>query len=203
MTDKELKNCTFILASASPRRRDLLRQIGIDPVISPADADETVPDGLTDPKEIVRLLAKRKADAAEKTQRGPAILLAADTVVALNETIFGKPGTEEEAFQMLKALSGRKHTVCTGIALRAYSEEGRLLNAADDVCATDVYVAGLSDGEILSYIESGEPFDKAGGYAIQGLFARHIERIDGDYSNVVGLPLALVYRHLKDLSAGV
>ncbi len=203
MTTYSLKNCRFILASASPRRKDLLRQIGIDPVILPANADETIPEGLTDPPEIVKLLAERKADAsaAANVLSSPdsVVLLAADTVVALGDTIFGKPGSHEEAFRMLKTLSGRRHTVYTGIALRAYDGRQEQLYSAADVCATDVYFSGLSDEEITGYIASGEPFDKAGGYAIQGLFAKHIDRIDGDYSNVVGLPLPLVYNHLKSI----
>ena len=203
MTTDSLKNCRFILASASPRRKDLVRQIGIDPVILPADADETVPEGLADPPEIVKLLAERKADAAAAANvfnsSDAVVLLAADTVVALGDTIFGKPGSPEEAFRMLKTLAGRRHTVYTGIALRAYDSRQEPMCSALDVCATDVYFSDLSDEEILSYIDSGEPFDKAGGYAIQGLFAKHIDRIDGDYSNVVGLPLPLVYHHLKSI----
>ncbi len=191
---------TLILASASPRRKELLGQIGIDPLILPSSADEDVPP--VSPEAYVRELAKRKAGAVRDeilrgeihVPKGPFAVLGADTIVCLEGEILGKPGNAENAAKMLRALSGRTHIVYTGAAL--LTDDGR-----EDVFAeaTEVDVSPLTEAEILDYIAGGEPFDKAGAYGIQGTFAKHIGCIRGDYSNVVGLPLAAVYRHLKEL----
>ena len=141
------------------------------------------------PVDLVRRLAQEKASAVELAD--PDLVLAADTVVAVDDQIFGKPRDSAEAVQMLRSLSGRDHWVYTGICLR--SREKRVT----DVAATRVSFLQLEDSEIKEYTRSGEPFDKAGGYGIQGLASKFIAGIEGCYHNVVGLPVSLVYRHLK------
>lgn len=172
----------LVLGSASPRRQELLAQIGVRPdAIRPADIDETPRNN-----ELPRVYAERLA--LEKTQAidlaPDEIALCADTVVALGRRILGKPADPEEASKFLKLLSGRSHNVITAVALRS----------ADHVwtrtVATSVKFKSLSDAEISAYLRSGEWQGKAGGYAIQGLAAAYIPRINGSYSNVVGLPLA-------------
>ena len=184
----------IILASSSPRRRDLLTQAGIEHIIIPGNADETHPDGTPSPAEIVKTLAKRKAMAVNPPEdlKRACIVLGADTVVAMDGKIYEKPIDEEDAFSILCELRGRMHDVFTGVSMRYFDANGTLLGEKSDVCSTGVYFSDISDKEILSYIKTGEPLDKAGAYAIQGRFAPYIYRIDGDYSNVVGLPLSIV-----------
>ena len=192
---------TFILASASPRREALVRQIGLDPVIIPADADESFPDGVTDPGDIVQILAGRKARAAVIPEdiSYPAVILGADTVVVKDGRIFGKPADEEDAFRMLKELSGNRHEVNTGICLILLGEDKEVIDTLTDICVTGVHFSDISDEDIRRYINTGEPMDKAGSYGIQGPFAAFVDRIEGEYSNVVGLPLALVRKDMEIL----
>ena len=190
----------FILASGSPRRRQLLEQIGLrDFTVRPTDADESLPAGIH-PGEAVERLSARKGMAA-RLQAGPeALILAADTVVALDGAILGKPGGREEAVSMLTARSGRTHQVYTGVTLI----RGEEILTEHEVTA--VTFRPLTAAEIDAYVQSGEPMDKAGAYGIQGLGALLAERLEGDYFNVMGLPLCRLGRMLArfglDLLAG-
>lgn len=181
---------TLILASASPRRAELLRQIGCTFDIIPADIDERVDASLT-PGDVALTLAKQKA--AEISARYPThVVLGADTIVVIDNNILGKPETPQEACSMLRLLSGRTHTVYTGYSLRRGADE------IAEVVATAVTFRILSNEEIERYVRTGSPMDKAGAYGIQeDLGAVFVERIDGDYYTVVGLPLARVYLALK------
>ena len=181
----------LLLASASPRRAELLKAAGIAFETLATDIDETLLDNER-PEPHVRRLAEQKARAAHAL-RPDAVILAADTVVVIDDRILGKPRDAEEARAMLRALSGRAHEVVTGVAVLDGSGGG--LDLAVD--RTQVWFAELSDDAIAWYVASGEPMDKAGAYAIQGLGSRFVDRIDGSYSNVVGLPVALAYRLLR------
>jgi septum formation protein len=180
----------LVLASQSPRRSEILRQAGIDFVTRPADVDETVQHG-EEPDHYVRRLAEAKAMALDPRESD--IILGADTTVSLDHHLLGKPEDAQDAARMLSLLSGRRHEVITGICLRM----GR--RVVLDSAVTLVWFSHLTDAEIAAYVASGEPMDKAGAYAIQGLASKFIEKIDGCYFNVVGLPVSLVYRHLRTL----
>lgn len=160
-----------------------------------SDADETLPPRIT-PAAAVEMLAARKADAVAPLCAPGDTILAADTVVAIDGDILGKPRDEADAAAMLRRLSGRTHTVYTGVALRRGSWQGRQMIAHE---VTQVHFAPLTDDEIAAYIATGEPMDKAGAYAIQGRAARFIEGIEGDYFNVVGLPARRVVLMLEKL----
>jgi septum formation protein len=179
----------LILASSSPRRAELLRAAGIPFELCPVDVDESV-GKLEPPGDHVRRLSREKADAAF-AQYPEAVVLGADTIVLVSGEILGKPRDAADAVRMLRLLSGREHEVLTGVAIVA--RRGIVV----EVARTRVWVNPLSDAEISDYVASGEPQDKAGAYAIQGLGSKFIDRIQGSYSNVVGLPVALVYRLLK------
>lgn len=181
----------LILASASPRRRALLEALGWSLEIRPADVDEHIPPGEA-PQAAVERLAAHKAEAVAPGQTLP--VLAADTVVALDGAIFGKPTDAAEARSMLGQLSGRQHEVWSGWC--AISPQGRALRGA--VC-TRVWFRALQAAEIDAYVASKEPMDKAGAYAIQGLGGALVDRIEGSYPNVVGLPLAEVLQALAAL----
>jgi septum formation protein len=186
----------LVLASASPRRQDLLRNANISFTVQPADIDET-PRAGENPREYAERLAQEKALAVWQT-RPHDVVLGADTTVAVDETIFGKPADGADAAHMLRALSGRTHQVITGVSVvwpgKLRTEDRRLKTASETTLVT---VNKLSEEEIQEYIATGEPMDKAGAYAIQGIASRWIPRIEGDYCNVVGLPVALVYRILR------
>jgi septum formation protein len=186
----------LILASASPRRKDLLEQIGLTFQVETADIDET-PHLAEEPIAYVKRLAEHKAAAvfARQTNRSRLFVLGADTTVVIANQILGKPASEEDAARMLRLLSGRTHQVITGVAL--ISANAPPLVAAE---ITDVEFSPLTDTQIAAYISTGEPMGKAGAYAIQGRAAKFIPRISGDYSNVVGLPLARVTAMLAELS---
>jgi septum formation protein len=180
----------IVLASASPRRAELLRAAGIAFDVAPAHVDETVPAGES-PEQYVRGVAEAKARAIHRRYPGR-VILAADTTVVLGGEILAKPVDAGDAVRMLRLLSGRSHDVLTGVTV--VSGEG----ASDSrVARTTVEFAPLTAAEIDWYVASGEPMDKAGAYAIQGLASRFVRRIDGSYSNVVGLPVALVYEMLR------
>lgn len=183
----------IILASHSPRRRQLLAQTGLTgfELMNP-DADESYDPALT-PEEIVRSISRKKAEAARRQCGDPAaLLIAADTMVFLDALRLGKPHSEEEAFAMLSALSGRTHEVLTGLTL---SQGDRMVTQAE---RTAVTFRPLTDGEKRAYIRSGEPMDKAGAYGVQGRAALFISGIHGDYFNVMGLPLHLLGRMLAE-----
>ena len=182
----------IILASASPRRRELLAQIGLDFEVLTSEADESV--HALEPAAACRELAARKAEAVRehlvREGRGneDLIIVGADTIVVLGNEILGKPHDPEDAARMLRLLSGRGHEVWTGVCVLSAGER---VSFAEK---TDVYVARLTEEYIAFYLSTGEPFDKAGSYGIQGMFARYIEKIDGDYNNVVGLPVGRLWR---------
>jgi septum formation protein len=180
----------LVLASQSPRRQEILTRAGIAFVARPAEVDESRIGNET-ADEHVRRLAREKAEAVPA---GPGeIVLGADTVVVVDEQILGKPADAADAARMLKSLSGREHFVLTGICLRGVSQ------TVVDVETTMVRFVRLSPNDIADYVASGEPADKAGAYAIQGLASKFIDRVEGCYFNVVGLPVAMVYRHLREL----
>lgn len=187
-----------ILGSASPRRRELLGQIGIEFEIKTSDAKECYTS--TIPEEIVKELALVKAENValevgdEKLK--DLIIIGADTIVALDHDILGKPVDEQDAFDMISRLQGRDHQVFTGTALLVFDENGKK-SVVNHAVETKVYVNKMEEKEIRRYIESKEPMDKAGSYGIQGAFAAYIDRIEGDYYNVVGLPVSYIYQQLK------
>jgi len=179
----------LILASASPRRAELLTAAGIEFDVMPADVDETM-DVEDTPESYVRRLAQLKAEAV-LPRAGDRPVLGADTIVIVGHAVLGKPADTADAGRMLRLLSGREHAVMTGVCLiNPAAESGRVQMSTT---RTSVGFAALTDEEISWYVASGEPMDKAGAYAIQGLASRFVTRIDGSYSNVVGLPVALVY----------
>ncbi len=189
----------IILASGSPRRRELLTQAGLSFRVMTSDADEATEQ--RNPKAVVEDLSRRKGKAVfdrlysgeEQEEGGAWIVVSADTIVALDGEILGKPGDPEDAVRMLTGLSGRSHEVYTGVTILAPGREG--ITFSD---RTEVTFYPLPEREIRDYVSSGEPMDKAGAYGIQGLGARLVERIGGDYNNVVGFPLAHFLRVLGD-----
>jgi septum formation protein len=184
----------LILASASPRRAEILRNAGFFFTVMSSAADET-PIPKESPTELVQRLAAAKAELIAARAVGPAIVIAADTVVALEGHIFGKPRSTDDARHMLEQLSGRTHSVLTGVTLIRLPDAER----RSFVESTLVHFAQLSEEDISNYLATGEPHDKAGAYAIQGQAGRFIPRIEGDYFNVVGLPLARTVQALREL----
>ena len=185
----------LVLASASPRRADLLRAAGIPFDVHPVDVDERFRAGER-PEEAVARLAEVKA-AAALTVHANAVVLGADTTVVVGGEALAKPSDAEDAARMLRLLSGRSHDVLTGVCLS--SEDRRLVR----VERTRVRITQLSHAEIEWYVSTREPFDKAGAYAVQGFASRFIEGIDGSYSNVVGLPISTVYALLIQLGCDI
>lgn len=201
MNDKKI-----ILASGSPRRKELLAQIGLSFTVRVSEADEYTEE--TKPEKLVCLLSERKAQAVwehlTEEEKKESILIGADTVVAVDDRILGKPADEAEAFQMIKLLQGRAHQVYTGVTILQQGGP-QLLKEGAGLCSvqkkqffekTDVLVYSMSEEEITAYVKTGEPLDKAGAYGIQGSFAAYIRGINGDYSNVVGLPIGRLYHEL-------
>lgn len=180
-----------MLASASPRRQEILRNAGISFVVQVANIEEKVLEGES-PRECAERLAREKARAVAARRPGD-FVLGADTIVVVDGEILGKPRDAEDAARMLRLLSGRSHEVITGVCLIAP-------DGAENVQSEGTLVAmsAIGDREIQAYIQTGEPMDKAGAYAIQGMASRWIPRIEGDYFNVVGLPMALVWRMLRE-----
>ena len=184
----------LILASGSPRRAEILRAAGLPFTVLSSAVDETPIPGES-AQDMVRRLAAAKAELVAARAVGPAIVIAADTVVTLDGTILGKPRTTEDARQMLEKLSGRTHSVITGVSLiRLPDTEHR-----EFLETTHVHFNSVEPEEILRYLASGEPFDKAGAYAIQGRAGRYIPRVEGCYFNVVGLPLARLMQAIAEL----
>lgn len=183
----------LILASASPRRQELLKQIGLSFSVKPSAIEEEF-YAQQSPEEVVQQLAFQKAkDVADKTE-GDCIVLGADTIVVYQNKILGKPANEDEAYRMLMMLNGQTHHVYTGFALIRTSDY-KIIKQYEK---TLVKFRALTEEEILSYIKTGEPMDKAGAYGIQKIGSLIVERIDGDYFNVVGLPVAKLARVLKE-----
>lgn len=199
----------IILASGSPRRKELLSSSGVEYTVITSDTDEST-DKLS-PKETVQELSGRKAKAvqqmlAEQSLKDPdhaqqvdKIIIGADTIVSCDGQILGKPENREHAKEMLFMLSGKTHQVYTGVTLLKINAQGMV---TDRVCfaeGTDVSVRKLTEKEICEYLLTGECDDKAGSYAIQGIFGKYIEKIEGDYNNVVGLPVDRVLQELRNL----
>ena len=184
----------LILASASERRAGILRDAGIPFIVMSSAVDETPSPGES-PHDLVQRLAAAKAELVAARAVGPAIVIAADTIVTLEGHIFGKPRSSDDARRMLEKLSGRTHSVFTGVALIRLPDAERLTF----VESTLVHFAALSAEEISRYLATGEPHNKAGAYAIQGRAGRYIPRIEGCYFNVVGLPLARLQQTLASL----
>ena len=181
---------SVILASQSPRRRELLGQMGFtDFVIRPAQGEEIIDPNLS-PDKLVEELSRQKCAEVAARSAPDDLVIAADTVVAIDGTVLGKPRSEQEAYAMLSRLSGRHHTVYTGVTV---SRGGESLTAHE---ATRVHFRSLTPAEIEAYVSTGEPMDKAGSYGIQGYGSMLVEGISGDYFNVVGLPVCLLGRML-------
>ncbi len=177
----------LVLASKSPRRSEILKNAGIDFSVRVANADETIPNG-TKPQDAVVFLAARKAMAVERAE--DELVLGADTVVVLDNKVLGKPKDRDDAYNMLKSLSGRVHSVFTGVCVIG---NGVSVTFAEE---TKVEFMILTDEEIYTYINTNECYDKAGAYGIQGLASKFIRGIEGDYFNVVGLPISRIYEKI-------
>lgn len=187
-----------ILASASPRRKELLSLVGVDFEILPSTGEEICEE--TDPSKMVEILALQKAEDVAKQLSGDFIVIGADTVVAKDGVIFGKPMDEKHASEMLTCLQGQKHQVYSGVAL-VWVKNGTTYRKRFYVM-TEVEVLPMSEQQILGYIASGDCMDKAGAYGIQGCFAEYICGISGDFYNVVGLPVSRLMQELRPLLAG-
>lgn len=190
----------LILASASPRRLELLRSIGLIPEVRPVDLDEAQLPGEA-PETMVVRLARAKAELAAAALGVPGVLiLAADTTVTVDGAVLGKPADAADAARMLRLLSGRAHSVFTAVALRTTDDPPR---AADDVCESRVHFEPLTDADIAAYVASGEPMDKAGAYGIQAGGGRFVARVEGSYANVVGLPVERLEPLFMELGVGI
>ena len=184
----------LILASASPRRQELVKMLGFEDFrILPADIDEEIPE--MEPAEAVRHIALQKARKTAESCRDEDLIIAADTLVYLGREALGKPINESDAINMLRRLSGAEHTVYTGVALKLVGREVTFFEK------TRVFFRELSEDEIRAYVKTGEPMDKAGAYGAQGLGAIFIKRIDGDFFNVMGLPLCRLVTMLRRIGA--
>ncbi|MBR9920549.1 MAG: septum formation protein Maf [Bacteroidetes bacterium] len=178
------------LASQSPRRKELLERAGFRIRIQAVDLDETIPEGMPN-DEAAEYLAREKAKAAIPFRKDSEILLAADSLVFLNEKVYAKPTDRNHAIQMLRELSGNTHRVITGVCL----SDGKRLHSFSGI--SDVFMEDLTDEEIKFYVDTYKPYDKAGGYAIQEWIGLcRIRKIEGTYTNIMGLPMDLVYKHL-------
>lgn len=181
----------IVLASGSPRRQELLQRIGITEFdIRVPETEEAYPDNLT-PRQIVEYISREKADAAAKLCTADEIVITADTMVFLDDQRLGKPTDEADALRMLTALQGRHHTVCTGVTVR---QGGRSVTESE---STEVYFRPATEAELRGYIATGEPMDKAGAYGVQGKGALLVERLNGDFFNVMGLPVLRLSRMLQ------
>lgn len=184
----------LILASASPRRKELLGKTGLKFEIIPAKGEEVITKTL--PWEVVEELSFQKAKEIAEQQTEECIVIGSDTIVAKGKEIMGKPKDEEDAYRMLSEIADDVHQVYTGVTLIRTGKEPKILTFSEK---TEVFVYPMSDEEIKAYIATGDPMDKAGAYGIQGDFAIHVKGIAGDYYNVVGLPIGKVYQELKQL----
>ena len=190
----------IILASGSPRRKELFEQIGVKFEIKTSEKEEIITS--SNPKDVVKELSFMKAQDVAEGIEGPAIVIGADTVVAYDGKILGKPKDKEDAVRMISSFAGDEHFVYTGVCILIKEADGsvREISFAE---GTKVFVYGMTEQEILNYVESGEPMDKAGAYAIQGRFAPYIKEIEGDYYNIVGFPIAGIYQRLKEAGINI
>lgn len=183
----------IILASKSPRRQELLGMLGYPFEIIVSDKEEVITS--TNPAEVTEELSRQKAEAvAEQVEDG--IVIGADTVVALDDKILGKPGDEKEAIEMIHSLQGRSHMVYTGVTILE-KQNGEIISCQVFSEGTKVNVGKMTEREVKEYVASGDSYDKAGGYGIQGIFGKFIEGIEGDYFNVVGLPVHRLFETIK------
>lgn len=186
----------IILASQSPRRRELLNQVGFEYEVEPSQVEEKITR--KEPWEIVKELSRQKAeDIFRKHEKESVLIIGADTIVAFQDIILGKPHSEKEAFEMLKMLQGNTHQVYTGVTF--FWNESEEINSHTFYEETQVTFYPMTEQEILDYIKTGDCMDKAGAYGIQTSFGVHIKEIQGDYNNVVGLPIARLYQEMKEL----
>lgn len=183
----------IILASGSPRRKEILEQIGADFRICPAKGEEIIRG--EDPVEVVKGLSAAKAGEVAAAAEDECLVIGADTIVVYEGKILGKPKDEQDAVDMLKMLSGEEHQVYTGVTAIIKGKINKSITFAE---CTKVRIFSMDEEEIRSYVRTGEPMDKAGSYAVQGYFAKYIEEIRGDYYNVMGLPVARLCRMLKE-----
>ncbi|MBM4135555.1 MAG: septum formation inhibitor Maf [Nitrospira sp.] len=188
---------TIILASASPRRKEILKKTGLKFKVDKSDYEEKVDPGLK-PHELTRFLSREKARHVARRYRN-ALVIAADTIVVFRGRLFGKPRNEEQAKEMLKALSGEAHSVITGFTIIDTAGKKEISRSVE----SKVFFKRLSTDEIETYIRSGEPLDKAGAYGVQGLGAVIVKRIEGDFFNVMGLPLNALTESLKKFGVNV
>lgn len=199
---KTIDTIDVVLASQSPRRKDLLRQAGFNFTVCPAEGEEIITSNI--PSEVVEELSLQKAlevaDRSHPSGGKKTLYIGADTVVAIDHRILGKPADREEARAMITELQGRTHQVFTGVTL-VLRDDGspQKQNVRTFHECTDVHVFPMSEEEIDEYISTDEPYDKAGAYGIQGDFGIFIEKINGDYNNVVGLPIARLYHEVQKL----
>ena len=195
---ENISHTKIILASASPRRKELLAQIGLEFQVLAGNVDEKITTKV--PSLAVEQLSRQKARACADglRQNGSVIVIGADTVVACGGEIMGKPSCEEEALRMLRLLQGSSHQVYTGVTLIYREQDSANIQEKTFHEATTVHFYPMTDEEIAGYVSTGEPMDKAGAYGIQGLCAKYIKGIEGDYNNVVGLPVARLYQEAKD-----
>lgn len=187
---KTVKNMKIVLASASPRRKEILENLGLEFEICPSDVDETI-KGKISPEDAVIEISKAKALSCLEKYKDDVLVISADTVVCLDNKIIGKPKDESDAFDILKSLSGKSHFVFTGYTL---ATNDKIVTGA---AKTQVVFKELSDKEILWYIGTKEPLDKAGAYGIQGKGSVFVKEISGDYLNVVGLPVSEIFDKIK------
>ncbi|MBR5442184.1 MAG: septum formation protein Maf [Clostridia bacterium] len=185
-------NEKIVLASQSPRRKELISLIADNVSIRPADCDETLPEGIS-PREAVEYLSKIKNDAAREISQADDIVVSADTVVAVDDIILGKPADKDDARYMIALLQGRVHSVYTGVTI---SRGDSVITFSEK---TDVEFNPMTEAEIEEYILDSEPYDKAGSYAVQGKACVYIKGLNGDYFNVVGLPVSRLYNELRGL----
>ncbi len=188
---------TIILASASPRRKELLKKIGLKFKVEPSNYEENISPEL-EPHELAKSLSLEKAKLVAKNHKN-ALVIAADTFIVFEGKILGKPPTETEAQKMLETISGRQHSVITGFTI-IDTENNKALSKSVE---TKVYIRKLTSNEIDVYVKSKEPLDKAGAYAIQGLGSAIVEKIEGDYFNVIGLPLSALAESLKEFGVHI
>ena len=187
-----MKKYNIVLASASPRRRELLEQIGIEPIIMPSLAEEK--SDIKNPAALVKRLSKIKAEDIAYSCEKKTIVIGADTVVFAGGQVLGKPKNKKDAARMIAMLSGSRHQVYTGVTVIKVGYSSKTICVKTDV---DVYP--MTNCQIKAYVDTGEPMDKAGAYGIQGEFAAYIKGIKGDYTGVVGLPLGATYRLIREL----
>ena len=185
------KTLKLVLASGSPRRRELLEGLGIEFSVRPADLDESLLPGEKPAQHVQRLAREKAAARAESGE----LVLAADTVVLVDDDVLGKPRDSGQARSMLERLAGRRHTVLSGVALI----DGDRQRTAYGLERTEVRIAAMTAAEIEWYVDTGEPMDKAGAYAIQGLGAIFVDAVEGNYTNVVGLPIPLTQSLFREL----